>query len=183
MKLTKIKVEDILRDYKNYEWVHQGVGFLRTYLDKKEKFRLHLWHPEIQVQSVEHIHTHNWDFTSRVVAGLLINKQFEVKIDPEGKYWRDTLGMLGLPVRCTLVSSSNRKYKKGDLYFERAETAHTVQLLGPCISIIERNFVEPEKVFSFRHINEKWADTIARPATEKELDYYIPQFKEMLCKI
>jgi hypothetical protein len=187
MKLKTINVANILRDYKDYEWIYQGVGFLRAYLDDEKVFRLHLWHPDIQVPDVGYIHTHNWDFTSRVVAGQIVNKTFMVRMDPEGVYYRDSIvpglgTLVGHPERCTLEPLNQMLYMGGYFYHEKAETVHTIKLVGMCISVIERNFTRPKAVYSFRHRAEKWKDTKARPATEQELAHYIPQFKELLCK-
>lgn len=185
MRLENIDVAYILKNYDCFEWVHQGVGFLRAYLDVEKEDRLHLWHPGIQIEGISYIHTHNWNFTSVIVAGGLINVHYGIKMNPGGEYVMEAIDtttgkVIGHPERCNLEVIHKIIAKRGDLYFEDAEVIHTIQLVSKCISVIKRDFVEPKHTYSFRHIHEPWANVQARPATEAELSYYIPQFKEML---
>jgi len=184
MKLEDIDVKRVLEEYKNYDWIIQGAGLLRTYLDGEGAFRLHLWSPDIKIPGLEYIHTHRWDFVSRVIAGKLTNVHYADHPHPDGEFVKEAITpdgvVIGFPERCRLERYARRTHNAGDQYYEQAEVVHTVRLTEKCITVIHRRNFHNKPVYSFRHINEGWANAKARPASKIDLEHYIPQFKEMI---
>lgn len=61
-------------------WSTQGFGMARIYLDDTRNLRLNIWHSALAVPGLSPetgmVHTHPWDFTSRIIAGRLSNYRY-----------------------------------------------------------------------------------------------------------
>lgn len=77
------------------EWRAHGIGMLRTYLDPDQRVRLNLWHHCLVNPGISTLHTHPWDFESRVICGSISDIPWDrVRPgDPGAQQWNEaTIG-------------------------------------------------------------------------------------------
>ena len=73
------------------EWTVLGLGVLRCYLDDKQNECLNIWSNVLRSSGVPSIHTHPWDFGSRVISGRITNARYEeveAGLKHSQAYWR-----------------------------------------------------------------------------------------------
>jgi hypothetical protein len=74
---TRDDVHELLwREWKFLEWQVQGFGMLRTYLGGPGETRLQIWDQRLAAVGNSAIHDHPWDFTSKIIAGTMINQRY-----------------------------------------------------------------------------------------------------------
>jgi len=74
--LSKALVFSVLRHAEDFPWRMHDIGLLGLRLDDQREYRLHVWDPTYRIGDPP-IHDHPYDFTSKVIAGELINIRYE----------------------------------------------------------------------------------------------------------
>jgi hypothetical protein len=172
--MEKLFVEQILRKATHYPWSIQGLGMLRLYLSKE--VRLHLWDPTLAFPGASPIHTHPWDFTSKVVVGYVYN-QIYVERDEEPNFHYQVLkcGVGGGLVSGESGTTSLRRlplfsYQQGETYSERAEEIHESKPVRGTVTIVTRKFkADEDHARVFWRLGTSWGSAEPRPATPEEI--------------
>lgn len=176
--INKLLVKKILEQPLSYKWSLQGFGMLRLYLSSK--VRLHVWTNQApyKVPGVSIIHTHPWDFTSEVVAGMITNTRYK-EIEQGGRLYNRQLLQCG-PGGCLkdepdLVHLSVRDVEQvheGDIYTEAAEEIHHSEPEDGTVTIVRRIFKsDTEHAYVYWPVGEEWGSAEPREATSDEINH------------
>lgn len=187
--LSKSDVHDILVNCDDYEWSLQGLGMLRLYLD--DVTRLHIWDDRFRVRNVSQMHTHPWNFSSRVIAGEVTNLIFEE--DERGsRYKRQKIrcgeggGLVGNWDTVNLLPKA-KTYSEGDTYSELAHEIHISRPERGTVTIIEREFLDDtEHAYVYWEFGD-WVSAEPREAAIEEVhqicNYSLNRWFEQLKKL
>lgn len=79
------------------KWRHAGFGALQAYIREGDasELRVHIWHPSLVKPGIEEsglCHDHRFDMRSSVLAGTIIQTEFDLQADPDGDW--ETLRVL-----------------------------------------------------------------------------------------
>jgi len=179
--LTFLKplVEQILRQPLAFrEWTVQGFGFLRTYFGPAaapKRFRLNLWDSRFTVPGVSTIHTHPWDFTSVIVAGLFGNVRYDAVGGQVTTHHVAQIncgiggGMKDMTVfDRSLIARRPELYGPGDVYSQKAHEIHETLFKDGTVTINER-VGDTGIADVYWPWGTDWVDAIPRPATRDEV--------------
>lgn len=175
MDFTKPLVKNLLENAQQFTgWSLQGFGMLRLYLNSET--RLHIWDNRYQVPGVSLLHTHPWDFTSRIVVGKVTNVRYERH--GEGQpFWEQLIrcgaggGLCDLPIAAALMARAPEVYTAGQIYHQRAREIHETSYEDGTVTIIARAFKEdPDHARVFWPLGENWGSAEPRPATPREVE-------------
>ena len=178
MKLITEKqhIKTILEKAEKYQWSIQGFGFLRMYLTADEVYRLHIWDDRYKIPNVSIIHTHPWDFCSKVYSGQIYNTRYKAKKHKKNTHFRLRIvtGENAKPAAnikvCKLAIAKTDSVKSGENYFQRADEIHETQAKSGTVTVIRRQFLDDRsKADVFFPIGTDWVDARPRPATEEEV--------------
>lgn len=178
--LTFVKplVEQVLRKpFGDAKWTVQGFGFLRTYFgpaSNPKRFRLNLWDHRFTVPNVSTIHTHPWDFTSVIVAGIFGNVRYTY--DRTGcthHFAKLHTGVGGGIVRDTthersLMPSKPELYGPGDTYHQLSDEIHETFFKNGAVTVNER-IGDTSEADVYWPFGTDWVDAIPRDATRDEV--------------
>jgi hypothetical protein len=178
--LTFLKplVEQVLRrPFVDGEWTVQGFGFLRTYFGgpaNPKQFRLNLWDSRFTVPNVSTIHTHPWDFTSVIVAGIFGNVRYEpTSLMMTHHVAQINCGIGGGMKEMTifdrgLLAQRPELYGPGDMYSQKAHEIHETFFKDGSVTINER-VGDTGIADVYWPYGTDWVDAIPRPATRDEV--------------
>lgn len=162
-------------------WTIHGLGMMRTYLDGNQRFRLHIWHDTLQVQNIadSEKHTHPWDFTSMVFAGLVRNHRFDETMGWGPEYDRMSV-MCGLgacspsvPVRTRLAPHSVETYGPGNSYYQDHAEIHYTEFTNGTVTLIQRSPVQNDGTAEvFIPAGKTWVDAYSITARPAEIKAY-----------
>lgn len=181
LKNTQLLVKKLLQEANHYEWSLQGFGMLRLYLSKG--VRLHIWHSAFRVPGVSDIHDHPWDFSSDVVCGNIINRQYIVEsatIQPTHMMRRIRCGPGGgvceseAPVPVSLWRHFEHVVRPGSGYVQRHYEIHASHPEDGTVTLITRGFREDtEHANVFYPLDTEWVSAEPRPATTSEVGVFV----------
>lgn len=164
---AKALAQAVLSNPGSYEWTLQGFGMLRTYLDHKKNWRLHVWDDRYRVAGVSDMHTHPWHFTSYVLAGIVENYRYAharlaASQAPE-PFMEQRLrcgvggGLEGEPETTWLVKGERELYRESDVYKQKAHEIHVSVPRNGTVTLVRREFLDDtEHASVFWPINEEW---------------------------
>lgn len=174
--MLKALVEEIIKHplAEGREWTWQGLGMLRLYLSKR--YRMHIWAPSRAVPYVSTLHTHPWDFTSHVVAGVLTNYIYEYHGEGD-TYCEGRIkcgaggGLVNEPPKTVRLKLAHvQTVRDGNSYGEKAEQIHVSFPSEGTVTIVDRTFKsDADHALVFWRYGTKWVSAEPRPATEEEV--------------
>jgi hypothetical protein len=175
-------VRNILEHPDEHEWTMQGLGMLRTYVNKE--LRMHVWHNNYATVTPEtgsaH-HTHPWDFSAYIVTGQMDNVRFRAPLDQDSildieEYDRVLIqcgptGCIdGKPERVLLTRMQPERYTPGDSYMQLKDEVHFSKPLDGTVTLIHRKFYpDTERAYVLGPVGKVYINAGARPATPIEV--------------
>jgi hypothetical protein len=184
--MVKSLVKAILQKPHQYDWTLQGFGMLRMYLPGPRDYRLHIWDNNYRVKNVSDIHTHPWNFTSYVVAGVVenirwIEKQIQYKEGVEGPgnyYWKQDIHcgtggcIVGEPKRVVMSQGLRQTIYEGQDYHQQYIEKHQSFPETGTVTIVDR-IVPPGQSVDMAYVywpeKEQWVTAEPRIATHEEI--------------
>lgn len=178
----KALVRAILERPFAFDWTLQGLGMLRTYLGADNAVRMHVWDSDYAVPGVSQMHTHPWDFASRVAVGAVHQMRYLRHVD--GSTFGDEVrfvmeqslrcgaggGLEAKPERLILHEQPVEVYYEGETYTQAADEIHVSIPADGTVTLIERVFrPDTEHAFVFWPQGEEWVSAEPRPATPEEV--------------
>ena len=174
-------LEEATRNPRARDWTVQGFGMLRCYLDDKQNERLHIWSNALHVPRVSSIHTHPWDFGSRVISGRLINTRYE-EVEPGIKYsqayWRRLIRpgegeALSDDVRVWLRAKQDDYVYSGGHYTQTRHEIHQTLPDNGAVTLCVRWRPSQTSDEAFSYSRKQWVSAAPRPATVGEIQHTI----------
>lgn len=175
--MFKEDVRLILENASSYHWTLQGFGMLRLYM---KGYRLHVWSDNHKVNSVSEMHTHPWNFTSKIIAGTLQNHIYKTGIPSGPGEW-----MYQQKIKCGegggLTGERERKYVfletvdiyyEGDSYNQRFDEIHVSNPADGAVTLVERKVpenVSPDHAYVYYPVGTEWVSAEPRKATNAEV--------------
>lgn len=180
-QMTKADVADILLKAHEREWSIQGLGMLRTYLDEGKVQRLHVWSDEAKFEGASELHTHPWNMTSIVMAGVLEQQRFIVDALPERDeaptHMEQTIlcgeggGLCGAPRPVLLREMHPEFYGEGGMYRQKWWEIHRSRPKNGTVTVIARDFTDdPDHAYVYWPYGEEWVTAEPRTATPEEVE-------------
>ncbi len=127
----------------NCQMVHYfGLGFIQLKINQYE--RLHFYTKDLPpIVPEEDIHNHRYDFTSKILAGMLIQEVYEVipgstHLIEDESCQVDVKTQIEEMKPCSIRLSSKHTYNTYSEYFIGHETFHRVYNFGYCITHLTR---------------------------------------------
>ncbi len=170
MKLKEY-VQRVLESPMSHFWSLHGLGMLRLHLTDTR--RLNIWDVRYKRKGVSLIHTHPWDFESRIIAGCIRNCRFT--IDPTGRPYYMKVVQCGIDKAADMSKPVQVKLKRGPIetYYQEEkykQIANEIHLSTPTpgtVTIIDRipKVSELAKVF----YKASWGNALCREATKEEI--------------
>lgn len=165
-------VHQILQHATAFDWSLQGLGMLRMYLSRE--VRLHVWDGRFAVPDASIIHTHPWDFESRVISGEV--RQFRYS-ENNGVHTHKRQAILcgpsgcadGEPVLVSLGREPLETYGTGTSYTQFAAEIHESLPTPGTVTVVERTFHEDTEHAFVYYQGETWVEATPRPATLDEV--------------
>jgi hypothetical protein len=170
-QVLKSLMRSVLRNPHDREWTLQGFGMLRTYLDDKHEYRLHVWSEEHAVDKVSTIHTHPWDFSSTIVAGHLKDIAYKRVQDHNRMLEQQILGgegggLKGDPIEVGLLTTTVLTLSEGSSYSHNAADIHESRPADGTVTLIKRCFgPDVDHASVFWNKRETWVSAEPKPAT------------------
>lgn len=172
------EIRRILENPHGRRWTIQGFGMLRTYLTEDERVRLHVWSRADEVPGVSVIHDHPWDFTSRVVSGVVRNVRYMA--GGHEPHWTRLIVCgpggcaLGTPERVMLGAYPDDVHGPGDRYSQAAEVLHASFPSDGAVTVITRRFGADRDVarvcWPDAAGSNGWVSAEPREATHEEVE-------------
>lgn len=166
------------------DWSTQGFGMARTYVGSRD-VRINVWHSALLVPGLDFetgmVHTHPWDFRSRIVCGTLTNTRWlhdangaefwEARITPgPGGDFTNADGRAtapsGYPTRelVLLRPAAQETYVVGDVYGQRHDEIHHTSYVDGTVTINRRHRGDlPDAASTFWRKGRDWIS--AEPIT------------------
>lgn len=183
MDYTETQVREILAHPESHEWTIQGFGMLRTWLDPEGNNRLHIWDIETAYENTPStVHTHPWDFQSRIYFGHLQNQRYTRDEYGNPYKWAEILtgrggGLISGENTITLSADNPEEYEPGGKYFQYAEEIHESYPAAGTVTVIQRRFLHNRHATVFWSANSEWATAEPRLATETEVRHFLSLVK------
>lgn len=179
-------VQNVLENWESHRWSLQGFGMLRTYITKE--LRLHVWDSDFAVPDVSKVHTHPWNFESRVVVGRVVNTRYraassltipaaiavpfiqeQIVCGPGGGLAKD-MDMTVSGKRVWLHPLESETYVDGDTYRQEACEIHSTWCERGTVTLVLREFLpDTEHASVFYRVDSKWVSAEPREATPHEI--------------
>lgn len=183
----KLKIKELLENPLDYEWEIQGFGMLRTYIDKDT--RVQIWHNDYKVPNVTDIHTHPWNFTSKIIQGVMRNICF-VETEHNDKSSRGTYN------RCLILTGENAYVKektkvnltkqtpsiyiKGTKYKHRKDVPHRTDYVNGTITVLTKKAINEDSLaYSYTPGDSDWVSAAPRIATKGEILFFVNSALEL----
>jgi hypothetical protein len=174
------KAKYIVNGYGGADWSVQGFGMMRTYLDEKHEWRLHIWDNRLRNPAVSAIHNHPWSFQSWILSGSLINQRYARSKHPHAekyKYGRIKCGenayLLGEPEDHYLIGLPQERYITCQTYSQLSFEIHQTFGSFNAITLVKREFLLAPAFLDVADCYWKegpWVDAAPRPATSEEIE-------------
>lgn len=174
-------------------WSWQGLGMFRLYLSRE--VRLHVWAPATAAPNVSTIHSHPWDFESKIVFGRMTDMRYriarlpsEVEHDPrvsDGSltyrpeaFHEQTIVCgpggcaVGTPRDVLLLPDgvASGLYQAGEGYAMKAAELHESLPESGTVTIIRRTFhADTEHAHVYHRAGTPWVSAEPRAATAQEV--------------
>ena len=146
----------------------------RLYLS--DRWRLHVWAPQFAVPGVTTLHTHPWHFTSHVLAGGLIDRQW-FQVDGAPTHMRQMIvcgpygGIDGSPEPTRLEMCAQQEIREGESYHRFAAAIHETFPSPGTVTLIERTpLPDSEHALVFFPVGTEWISAIPRKAERAEVE-------------
>jgi hypothetical protein len=174
--LIKKTVQAILESPHSHHWTVQGLGMLRTYLDKGT--RLHIWCDHLRTPNVSEFHTHPWHLRSYVVAGVIEDVSLTRQstsgehVDMIEQRLKCGAGacLLDDPEQVRLWRLPTLTIGEGAGYWHMKQDIHTSRPADGTVTLVTRTFDGNEDEASvFWPVGEQWVTAEPRPATGLEV--------------
>jgi hypothetical protein len=187
-------------------WSTQGFGMARIYLTEDRDVRLNIWHSALAVDGLTPetgmVHTHPWDFTSRIVVGQLRNQRYrwqrsgpdvirdgwcraEITPGPGGHF--DAAGPSGHDSRRfgNLVKlpleNNGCSYGPGGTYSQTHDEIHHTEYVDGTVTINRRERGSlPDRAFTFWKSDREWVSAEPKPADGGDLVLALEAALELL---
>lgn len=176
-KILLLFARTILRHAGTFKWSLQGLGMLRLYLSPE--VRLHVWDRQSVVSDVSTLHDHPWNFTSYVLAGSIVDVEYDRTLPGSGAadafiQQRIVCGpgghLAGDPVPVLLREKSCRVYGPGSCYTHLAQDIHESIPCDGTVTLIVRDFVgDRDHANVYYPIQMRWVSAEPRPALPEEV--------------
>jgi hypothetical protein len=173
--------EDILNNPFKYEWEIHGFGMIRTYINKNT--RLQIWHNDFITEQVTDIHTHPWDFKSKIIQGYVRNntyKEYEISENLIGDIYDRCLILTGEHAyvkekkKVKLVEIEHLMYTRGRMYYHKKDVPHRIDFADGTITVLTKENVNPDSLaYSYVEDNLEWVSATPRKATRDEVLEFI----------
>lgn len=174
MNNVKLLTQAVLEYPHERKWTLQGLGMLRTYLEKPD-VRLHVWDSRYRFPNVSMMHDHPWHFRSHIVAGIVNQKRYTYNTHGLIQMRQTILcgtggGLCGGPERVILHAGDWEKYYEQETYTQRAEEIHISLPVDGTVTIVHREVADDaDHAHVFWNVAEKWVTAEPRPATMQEV--------------
>lgn len=179
IEIVHQQVQHLMENPTGVKWQVQGLGMLRTYINKG--LRLHIWDSSLRTPGVSPLHTHPWSLYSRIVRGEMWNHRFE-EVDrivfPNAEGYnrvKITCGSEacthGEPEEVFLYGQHPELYRRGDVYHQKASEIHESRPADGTITLVKRFFDQADEDSAQVYWRGKgsWVDAKPRPATDQEV--------------
>lgn len=151
MKFEEIQesVKRVLENHRNHRWHETVDGVIATYL--KNETALNIYHGLDRANL--YIHSHPFDFTSRIVTGEMRHTRY--RLDPAGVEFqfqrrRITGEFFGETEYCGLEAMPLETYLPGDTYSILSNEIHSVAPVDGTITLVVRDrFTSPTEFASY----------------------------------
>jgi len=178
MSISKLLVQAILEKPLGRAWSLQGLGMLRLYLSNE--VRLHVWDERYAFPGASPLHTHPWNFQSRIIAGHLTNTVVLEGVAVTSSGWERFNKQLlqcgpegcleGSPKIVGLRVARHDSYREGDVYTQGSEEIHMTSTARGTVTIVERYFKKDrDHAYVYWRENEEWGTAEPRLATDQEV--------------
>jgi len=155
----------------------------RLYLSKE--VRLHVWDSRFSVPRVTTIHTHPWDFESKVISGGMTDIAY--RKEPSVREIQNKRTLCGLfyeqkiicgpggcaagdPVEVSLYDQRTIRIEAGEAYALRRDELHESVPEDGTVTVIRRKFYEDtEHAYVYYLVGTKWVSAEPRKATREEV--------------
>ena len=171
---------DILKNPFNYEWEVQGLGMLRTYLNKDTRFQI--WNKDLIVDGVTDIHTHPWDFISVILQGKITNhiyKEYPEQVNKSKKYFRCLINTgedayVKEKNEVYLLKCDKNTYTSGNFYIHKKHVPHKIKFKDGTITVLNKFNKNGEdkkssEAYTYVKNGKDWVSAMPRPAKEHEI--------------
>jgi hypothetical protein len=181
MMIAAIKnvLSETIHDPSKHDWSLQGFGMFRLYISKE--VRLHVWDMRFAWNTTT-IHTHPWNFQSKILSGVIIDRTF-VELDngwgPHEKYYpyqKQQIicgpggGKDGTPVSVKLGIYQTNVFKQDDSYIRKANDIHESIAKPGTVTLVTRKFLEDtEHAYVYYPYDQDWKSAEPRRATDTEV--------------
>lgn len=157
----------------SYAWTVQGMGMLRTYFGKDQRYRLNIWDSALH-NGASMVHDHPWDLKSWVIAGELRNVRYTSEPFGNPYNWKIIkCGMGGCDIGESgviyLRSGSPEYYRPGETYSQYTTEIHATGYLDGTVTLNDRTNRNGENARVFWPHGTKWVSAEPRPATYEEI--------------
>jgi len=183
MGMSESMVRHALANPQEHDWTIQGFGMLRTWLDPEGYSRLHIWDTEKAYDQVPStVHTHPWDFTSRIYFGRIINTRYVPQPDGSEYKWAKILtgrggGLISEHETTRLTANPPEEYYPGSNYMQFAEEIHESTPDKGTVTVINRNFRYEREAAVYWPANAEWITAEPRVATMDEVMHFLSLVK------
>jgi hypothetical protein len=199
-QVTRAMVQSVLNApglaplWSHREWTTQGLGMVRTNLDKDGMFRLNVWHHALRIPNISCIHTHPWDLKSYCLNGEITNVRYKDNLgsaydyDPSAEvpeltaaYYPAsymTLGCGSHPNGAQLSGEQQRLlypqepevYHTGDAYVQGRDEIHESRYVDGTVTLnVRTNRREDQSATVYWPAGTPWVDAKQRVATGNEV--------------
>lgn len=166
----------------NRKWQVQGLGMLRTYIDKDT--RLHVWDARLHYCEDSGWHTHPWNFSSFIAAGTIRNRLYREQKDVyhvrEVPLWKPFTKQhiicgpggcaISEPEDVFLMEAATHTYYAGESYQQTADEIHASEPSNGAVSVITRQTVHLDGSANVYYPSgSKWTSAEARRAQIEEI--------------
>jgi len=169
----------------------------RLYLSKE--VRLHVWDSRYSVPRVTTIHTHPWDFESKVISGAMVDIAY--RKEPSVRNSTDRLTLMrhfalfneqkiicgpggcvtGDPIEVSLYDQRTIRMEAGETYTLRRDELHESVPEDGTVTVIRRKFYEDtEHAYVYYLVGTQWVSAEPRKALPDEIASMSSQALSML---
>lgn len=173
------QVKHLMENPLGVKWQVQGLGMLRTYINKG--LRLHIWDSSLRTPGVSPLHTHPWSLYSRIIRGEMWNHRYQEVDQYSSSHPMEfnkvtiTCGSEacthGEPETVFLEGQHPELYCRGDSYHQKASEIHESLPTDGTVTLIQRFFDQKDEETAqvYWRGRGSWVDAKPRPATEDEV--------------